>query len=142
MQYFLKPIEFEDDEAGVDMNLDITFRIGTVGSDSATINFSMMGTLAPRAVDSACIEAGGTCTRLERIRPMFVERHDDEIHSRMTSTLGQQQLFASMRNAAWTLRVWSGDRRFDFVVSNYGRKAIASTYLGVIEPSEPIQKSP
>jgi hypothetical protein len=142
MQYFVKPIPLEDDEQGVEMNLDITFRIGAAQSDSTTMNFTLIGVKAPVRVDSACVGAAGSCQSLDRLRTMFIERHDDDVHARYTSSLGQQKLFMLMKDPVWTLRVWGGGQEFTFAISSRARKAIATTYTSVIEPTLDVPTAP
>ncbi len=135
MQYFVKPMPFEDDALDVELELDITFRIAAAKSDSATLNFTIVGEQAPKTIDSICIEANSACQRPDRVRTMFVERHDDDLHARYTSMLSQQRLFSLMTDPAWTFRVWSGQRTYAFEASTRARKAIATTYSGIVEPS-------
>ncbi|TAF67540.1 MAG: hypothetical protein EAZ55_04295 [Cytophagales bacterium] len=103
LQYFIKPISFEDNLAKTTLEIDITFRYKNEIKDSATVNFFLISKEVIKQIDSLHIINPIGRIQTKNIQFLFVEKRKDLFYSRFTTQYSLKDICEIFKNQDWLI---------------------------------------
>jgi hypothetical protein len=126
MQYFIKPLVFEDNSNRNKLEMDLLFRYKNEIKDSATLNLSLIGEIFIKEVDSLVLSNNKLKTVTNEVSLMFNEKGKEGFHSRCNTKVPFGEVVQLFENSDWKITV-------------YGQNEQTITYLATKRTSKSIE---
>jgi hypothetical protein len=108
MQYFIKPLEFDESEGEGSLEIDLLFRYKNEIKDSSTINLSIISEDIIKDIDSLVLSNGVSSTISDQVNLMFNEKKKRLFYSRFSCKVPFKDVVALFENTSnWQVAIHS-----------------------------------
>ncbi|GAB5465022.1 MAG: hypothetical protein Kapaf2KO_04580 [Candidatus Kapaibacteriales bacterium] len=111
-QYFIKPLTFENDSG--DLIADFTFKITESGTDSTTINYTILSDDIIKSLDSLTLSNSTISIPFTVKERFFLERDGDQYRVRFSSLLPNSDFFTLFQDSNWEVTTYNSGKSANY----------------------------
>lgn len=126
VQYFIKPLLFENIESKEDMVVDITFRYKDEIRDSAIVNFSIKSSAIYKNIDSLKVSSKDFKIRNNNVSLLFNEKTKKGFTSRFTTKIALKEIKFLFNENEWNFILYNSTQKNRFKPHRRASKAIST----------------
>ena len=125
-QYFIKPIEFYDEDGHDKLFVDFTFRYKNEVKDSAVINLSIHGEVVIKSVNGITLTNAVSSISLSDISLLFNDKKDKKMISRFSAKCSTKEMIDIFDNSGVNVTINTVNSSKLFLPSKKSHKIIRS----------------